>query len=379
MDSTCFYMNEEFRFTEAEKRPSQFDLRFRAWYIRTGFYHKFSIIDTDYDNYAVLYSCIEENPNGTCMGNQTYVLVLGRKQNGVPSKLSSKVNQIINSTCVDPVEMEVIDNVENMCKFDKNDFPYGTFAIKDRKLLMNHLQFIMKMASSMPGGSGSGSGALGGLGALLGAGGLGSLLSGANGASGASGSQGSTDALGGLGGIVSLLGAAGGSPDIGAIASLLGGATMTDVNTNSINNANLDTWNTGTTVRNDAGTYVSNTGFMPSEPIFPTAIAQPTAVSNTITDWKTQTEPIRSWNSQAAKSQVTTTPPSFDSTKWTSFDQINNGGNIIGQDMMHNIHNNQLWNTNSGSSLASVLGSHTTTPSYLSSHIPYNYNMLYGK
>lgn len=59
------------------------------------------MLKTDYDNYAILYSCWKDLPNGRCDPDNTYVLILQRTIQPLTSNKQAEVDKALKSACVD--------------------------------------------------------------------------------------------------------------------------------------------------------------------------------------------------------------------------------------------------------------------------------------
>lgn len=66
------------------------------------------ILKTDYDNYAIIYSCWDVLSDGTCDPNQTYAVVIQRSTKSLPSDKQCEVDHALKSACVDQSKLSPV-------------------------------------------------------------------------------------------------------------------------------------------------------------------------------------------------------------------------------------------------------------------------------
>lgn len=66
------------------------------------------ILATDYENYAVIYSCWSEQESGECHPSNTYVAVLQRKTDDISPSHRVEIDRALRRACVEPKKLSKI-------------------------------------------------------------------------------------------------------------------------------------------------------------------------------------------------------------------------------------------------------------------------------
>lgn len=69
------------------------------------------VVDTDYDNYAIVYSCREMGDNGDCLDD--YSFIFSRNQNGLTPEAQRNVRRKQSELCLDRKYRIVPQNGKN--------------------------------------------------------------------------------------------------------------------------------------------------------------------------------------------------------------------------------------------------------------------------
>ncbi|KAF7668396.1 hypothetical protein LDENG_00015430 [Lucifuga dentata] len=81
---------------EDTTNPSKFKMKYwgAASYLQTG-YDDHWVIDTDYDNYAIHYSCREVGYDGTCIDSYSFIFSHGSHTVKMPSKIHVQISDLL--------------------------------------------------------------------------------------------------------------------------------------------------------------------------------------------------------------------------------------------------------------------------------------------
>lgn len=82
------------------------------------------VAKTDYDGYAVMYSCWQKLENGTCHPEYTYLWTLNRKPTGHTPAQMEEIKQAAADLCI-PMDNYKTFKQDGGCEFDPNDPPKG--------------------------------------------------------------------------------------------------------------------------------------------------------------------------------------------------------------------------------------------------------------
>ncbi|KAM3913494.1 retinol-binding protein 4 [Leptodactylus fuscus] len=89
--------------------PAKFTMKYYglASYLEKGLDNHW-VVDTDYDNYAIHYSCREENEDGTC--NDSYSFIFSRDPNGLTPEIQRIVRRRQEALCLERKYRVVVHN-----------------------------------------------------------------------------------------------------------------------------------------------------------------------------------------------------------------------------------------------------------------------------
>lgn len=86
------------------------------------------VVSTDYEGYAVIYSCWKEREDGTCNPDYAYMWTLNRKQSGHTPEQEVEIKRAAERMCVPSENFKTFEQDGN-CKFNPDKFPAGGLGL----------------------------------------------------------------------------------------------------------------------------------------------------------------------------------------------------------------------------------------------------------
>ncbi|OWF47923.1 retinol-binding protein 4-like [Mizuhopecten yessoensis] len=109
-------------------QPQKLEVQFDTLLTRTSRKNPYWVVSTDYEGFAVIYSCWKEREDGTCHPDYTYMWTLNRKRGGHTPEQEEKIKMAVERMCVQPDNFKTFKQ-NGSCKFDPDKFPSGGLGL----------------------------------------------------------------------------------------------------------------------------------------------------------------------------------------------------------------------------------------------------------
>ncbi|XP_060062811.1 purpurin-like [Ylistrum balloti] len=123
----CDYMKGKGSIPD-KTHPEKLEVQFDTLMTRASRKNPYWIASTDYDGFAVIYSCWKEREDGTCHPDYTYMWTLNRKRGGHTPEQEEEIKLTAERMCV-PIDNFQTFNQDGSCKFDPEKFPSGGLGL----------------------------------------------------------------------------------------------------------------------------------------------------------------------------------------------------------------------------------------------------------
>ncbi|XP_033760601.1 retinol-binding protein 4-like [Pecten maximus] len=121
MGRRCYY-------AQGINKPTNLSIPAKTDFLFQGSSFPIWIISTDYEGYAVIYSCWNTDVNGECTPDSSYVISLNRVMEGHTAEELKQVEAASSYVCVQPNLLRPVIH-DGGCAFNATDFPSQEFAI----------------------------------------------------------------------------------------------------------------------------------------------------------------------------------------------------------------------------------------------------------
>ncbi|XP_033750055.1 purpurin-like [Pecten maximus] len=109
-------------------QPQKLEVQFDTLLSRSSRKNPYWVVSTDYEGFAVIYSCRKEQEDGTCHPDHTYMWTLNRKRDGHTPEQEEEIKRAATRMCISPDNFKTFKQ-DGSCKFDADKFPSGGLGL----------------------------------------------------------------------------------------------------------------------------------------------------------------------------------------------------------------------------------------------------------
>ncbi|XP_069137502.1 purpurin-like [Argopecten irradians] len=123
----CDYMKGKGSIPD-KTQPQKMVVHYDTLLTRSSRKNPYWIVSTDYEGFAVIYSCRKEREDGTCDPDYAYMWTLNRKREGHTPEQEEEIKWAATRMCVSPDNFKTFKQ-DGSCSFDPEKFPSGGLGL----------------------------------------------------------------------------------------------------------------------------------------------------------------------------------------------------------------------------------------------------------